>query len=240
MPRQRSFALTIALMAALSGRAAIPSSPNDVPLPLGVVLLGEHADGHIETKLSGATIYDGDRLETESSGALRARLRGSRVYLGPSAAVDLHEILGGFSADLISGTIVLSSSAGQSFRLLANGAIIRPATQQAAVLRLTKVSSYELLLTANRGAVQVSLDDEVRIVEAGNSYRIVIHPVESSRDNTSGNPPQDKGGHPPEGPPTGPPAHPTARNRVTWIAIPVIASATGIVLWRALVSPTAP
>jgi hypothetical protein len=34
--------------------------------------------------------------------------------------------------------------------------------------------------------------------------------------------------------------HPTARNRFLWIAIPAVAAVTGVVIWRALVSPTTP
>jgi hypothetical protein len=34
--------------------------------------------------------------------------------------------------------------------------------------------------------------------------------------------------------------HATARNRFLWIAIPVIGAVAGVVIWRALVSPSAP
>ena len=234
--------LTVLLAVALSGIPAMASPARGIPAPLGVVLFAKNVDGKIDVTLSGATIYDGDRLRTESTGALRARLLGLQVYLGPSAAVDVHETFEGFSADLIYGTFVVSSIAGQSFRLLAEGAIIRPATTQATVLEVTKVSSRELLITANRSPVQVSMDDEVRTVEAGESYRMLIQPVDSSLNDRSGNPPQDKGGHPPEGPPTGPTPlpHPTARNRDLWIAVPAIGAVVGIVIWRAVVSPADP
>lgn len=222
----------------MSGIPVLASLANAVPTPLGVVLQANDAHANMDMTLSGATIYDGDRLKTESNGTLRARLGGCQIYLGPSAAVDVHGISDDLSADLIYGTVIVSSAAGQSFRLLANGVTIRPATPQATVVQLTKVNSHELLLAADRAAVQVSLDDEVRTVEAGESYRIVIQPEESSPDNATGNPPQGKGGHPPEGPPTGPAPSPTARNRVIWVVIPALAAVAGVVVWRAVVSPS--
>ena len=233
--------LAIVLTAALCGIPAAASPANSLPTPLGVVVLATDANGKMDMALSGATLYDGDHLKTESNGTLRARLDRSQIYLGPNAAVDVHGASDGYSADLLYGMVVISSATSQSFRLSVNGVIIRPATSQATVVQVTKVNSHELLLNSERAAVQVSLDDEVRTVEAGESYRVVIQPEESSLDNTTGNPPQDKGGHPPEGPPTGGggPYH-TARNRFIWIAIFGVSAAAGIGIWRAVVSPTAP
>ena len=218
----------------------VASTANAVPTPIGVVLLAKDAHANMDMTLSGATIYDGDHLKTERNRTLRARLGTSQMYLGPSAAVDVHATSHGFSADLIYGTVVVSSVSGQNFRLLANGAIIRPATPQATVVQVTRINNHELLLASYRAAIQVSLDDEVWTVETGESYRMVIQPEESSMDNAAGNPPQGKGGHPPEGPPTGGGPHPTARNRVIWITIPVIGAAVGVVIWRAFVSPAVP
>jgi hypothetical protein len=65
------------------------------------------------------------------------------------------------------------------------------------------------------------MGDEVKTVEAGSSYRLEVEADE-----------------PPAANPQSP--HPTARNHFLWIAIPVVAAVTGIVVWRALVSPTAP
>lgn len=216
------------------------SRANAGPTPLGVVLLAKDAHASMDMTLSGATIYDGDRLKTENDGTLRARLGRSQMYLGPSTAADVHGTSNGFSAELIYGTAAVSSGLGQSFQLLADGVIIRPATQRSTVVQVTRVDSHELLLTCDRAAVQVSLDNEVRTIEAGESYRMVIEPEEPSLDNAVGNPPQDRGGHPPEGPPGGPGPSPTGRNRITLILIPTVAAVVGVVVWRALVSPAAP
>jgi hypothetical protein len=82
------------------------------------------------------------------------------------------------------------------------------------------INSNEMILTATRGTLEVTMGDEVKTLEAGNSYRME---VES------------------EDPPAMPQSpRPTARNHFLWIAIPVVAAVTGVVIWRALVSPTTP
>jgi len=82
------------------------------------------------------------------------------------------------------------------------------------------ISATELLLTSTRGTLEVTMGDEVKTVEAGSSYRLEVESAD------------------PDPNPQAP--HPTARNRFLWIAVPAIAAVTGIVVWRALVSPSAP
>ena len=68
------------------------------------------------------------------------------------------------------------------------------------------------------------MGDEVKTVEAGSSYRMEVETEDS------GPGPQGQGQAP----------HPTARNRFIFFLIPTVAAVTGIIIWRALVSPTAP
>jgi hypothetical protein len=82
------------------------------------------------------------------------------------------------------------------------------------------ISQTELILTSTRGTLQVTMGDEVRTLEAGNSYRMEVESADP--------------GPNPQAP------HATASNHFLWIAIPVVAAVTGIVIWRALVSPSKP
>ena len=84
------------------------------------------------------------------------------------------------------------------------------------------ISPKELILTSTRGTLEVTMGDEVKTLEAGSSYRLEVESEDP----------------PPAPNPQAP--HPTARSHFLWIAIPVIAAVTGVVIWRALVSPTAP
>ena len=203
----------------------LAKTANPASAPLGWVLQAERANVGADITSGGATIYDGDRLETQGDGTLRARLGGSQMYLRPRTLAEVHGLSNGFSANLLHGTVIVSSPEGQTFQLLANGATIRPRGTQATIARVTWVNANELLLTSDLGAIQVSLDgDDVKTIEAGNSYRMEVQ--------LEGSGPQDTGGH-------GAPTH-GGRNRAIFFWITAAAVATGIVAWRALVSPCGP
>ena len=198
--------------------AAPASSPS---APLGVVLSSENAHVGAGVTTSGATIYDGDRLQTYENSTLRVKLGSGQIVLRQNSAADVHAFPNGFLANLNSGTVVASSVEGQTFQLVADGATIRPLNTEATSGQVSMVSPTELILTATRGTLQITMGEEVKTLEAGNSYRLEVE-----SDNAASADPQT--------------AQPTARNHFLWIAIPVVAAVTGVVIWRALVSPSSP
>jgi len=200
--------------------AAPASSPS---APLGVVVAAENANVGAGVTTSGATIYDGDRLQTPANSTLRVRLGAGQMVLRQNTIAEVHTFPNGFSANLNTGSVVVSSSEGQTFQVIADGATIRPSNAQPASGQITMISPTELVLTGTRGTLEVSMGDEVKTLEAGSSYRMEVET-------------EDPG----PGPYPGQNPHPTARNRFLWIAIPVIGAVTGIVIWRALVSPSKP
>src|ERR1700687_4581380 len=116
---------------------------NPASAPLGFVLQAERAHAGADLISGGATIYDGDRLETQEDGTLRARLAKSQMYLRPSTLAEVHGLSNGYSASLFRGTVIASSPEGQTFQLLANGATIRPVGSQATVAQGTWVTPNE-------------------------------------------------------------------------------------------------
>jgi len=216
-------ALLLATVSIMLTALPVTAAPATAPsAPLGVVVQSQN--GHVgpDATYSGATIYDGDRLETTDNGNLRVRFGSSQMYLRSNTAASVHSLTNGFSAELGNGTLVVTSADGQIFQIIADGATIRSANSQPASVQITKISATELVVTGNRGTAQVSMGDEVKTVDAGNSYRLEVQP-------------EDSGPGPQPQFPT-----PTARNRFLWILIPAVAVATGIVVWRALISPDHP
>jgi hypothetical protein len=212
-----SLALTlVASVIAIPGQA-MPANPASAPL--GVIVQADRAQVGADITSGGATIYDGDRLETQDTGTLRARMGGSQIYLRPSSAADVHGLANGFSANLVHGTVVLSSLEGQTFQLLANGAAIRPVGNHPTVAQVTYVSPTALVLTSERGAIEISMGDEVKTIDPGTSYRMETVPDDSG--------PGPQGG----------PYH-TATNHFVLLALIFGGVATGIIAWRALMSPS--
>jgi hypothetical protein len=218
-----------ALSVALFGIPAMATPPNPASAPLGVVLQADRAQVGADITSGGATIYDGDRLETDAQGTLRVRLGGPQMYLRPGTAAEVHNLSKGFSASLMHGTVVVSSAAGEAFELLADGATIRPAGSQPTIAQVTWVDANELLLTSSRGAIEVSIDGEVKTIEAGNSYRMEIQPDDSDA--------QDKGNHGSGQVPVG---GGRRRKRAIFFWIAAIGVGTAIGVWRATVSPDTP
>ncbi len=199
--------------------AASASSPS---VPLGVVLAADNPNVGAGVSTSGATIYDGDRLQTPANSTLRVRLGSGQMVLRQNTIADVHAFPNGFSATLNDGSVIVSSPEGKTFEVFADGATVRPANAQATSGQISMISPTELILTSTRGTLEVTMGDEVKTLEAGNSYRLEV----ASDDAGSGPTPQSP--------------HPTARNHFLWIAIPAVAAVTGIVIWRALISPTTP
>jgi hypothetical protein len=210
-------ALTVLLLQA-PALAAPGSSPS---APLGVVVSAENSNYGAAVTTSGSTVYDGDRLKTLPNATLRVRLGSGQLVLRQGTIADVHAIPNGFSASLGEGTVVASSPEGQTFQLFADGATVHPANAQATSGQISMISPNELILTGIRGTLEVSMGDEVKTVEAGSSYRLEVEADEAEPDS--------------QGAP-----HPTGRNRFLLILIPAIAAVAGIIIWRALVSPTAP
>jgi hypothetical protein len=194
----------------------VPANPASIPL--GSVLDAERLHLGVDTS-GGATIYDGDRLETQEDGILRVRLGKSRMDLQPSTTVEVHRAPNGYVATLFRGTVIASSPEGQTFQLLANGASIRPTGIQATSAQLTWVNSHEFLLTSKLGTVQVFYKGDVKTIETGKSLRMEM---------------------PPEVP--GPPGStvPPGRNGAKYFWIGAASVGTAIGIWRALESPSCP
>jgi hypothetical protein len=215
--------LVVVLSATLIGIPAMAMPANPPSAPLGSILQAERAHAGADIASGGATIYDGDRLETQGDGTLRVRLGGSQMYLRPSTMTEVHGLSNGYSASLLQGTVIASSPEGLTFQLLANGATIRPLGTHATVAQVTWVNSNELLLTSNMGAIQVSFEGDIKTIEAGNSYRMEIQPEEASAGpQGSGRPTQ------------------AGRNHAIYFWIAAIGAATAVGVWRVLVSPSNP
>jgi hypothetical protein len=213
--------ILIAILCVVLIESPVLAAPAKSPsVPLGVVLSAENSNLGAGDQMGGATIYDGDRLQTQANSTLRVRLGSGQMALRQNTVINVHSFPNGFLANLEAGTVVVSSAQGQTFQVLADGATIRPANAQPASGQVSMISPTELILTGTRGTLEVSMGDEVKTVEAGSSYRLEVEsPDPGSSSKTQG-----------------PIAAGT--NHFLWILIPVVGAVTAIVIWRAVMSPS--
>ena len=185
---------------------------------MGVVLQANHASVGSLGAMNGGSVFDGDALSTDTGGTLQVRFGGSQAYLLPRSMAVVHQAKAGFGATLNSGSLIVASEKGNSFTLLADGATIRPATSGATVGQVTLVSPTELLLSSEKGSLEVSMDDDVKTLPEGKSVRMLIQPPD----------------------PGSPQTRRAGRNRFLWIFLAAVGAGVGIALWQALESPHKP
>jgi hypothetical protein len=194
--------------------AAVPPSA-----PLGMVLQASRDGSVIDIAAQGRTIYDGETLTTDAGRTLRVQLGGPQMFMHASSVALVHKLANGFSADLTSGSIVVSSSEGQTFQVLADGATIRPVGNAPATAQITILTPKELVLTPAKGSLEISMGNEVKTIDPGNSYRMDVQP----------DPPAD---------PSIP--LPGGSNKFGLVLIAAITVGTIIGVWRVLVTPSNP
>lgn len=188
---------------------------------LGVILLAENASVGSGVAATGATIFSGDTLATDSRGSLRARVGANQFSLLQHSSAVMRQASGIPVAILERGTMILSSSGAEPFELQASAAHIRPRTGQPVLAQVTIAGPNTLLVTSNRGELEVTIGDEVHVVPAMTSYRVEIEPEEQG----------------PMG--SGAPIK-TARSKFVLLLLAMVAAGTGIAIWRATTSPSAP
>ncbi len=224
--------LLIALLIVSLVEAPVLASPAPVA-PCGMVLQAERARVGAGEAAAGATLYDGDVLETSRGGTLRAQVGAAQLYLLADSAAALRQGAVGAGVVLKRGTVVLSSAGGGAFELQASEARIRPQTAQPTLAQVSLVGPYELLVTSQRGPLEVRIDEEMHTVPEATSYRVLIEPeAQGPRGAGAGEVGRSQG--------SGQPPVKAARSRFLQVALITISVATGIIVWRALISDENP
>jgi hypothetical protein len=222
MQRLRAFCAAV-LSSALIGMPVwgIPA-PNVAPL--GTVITADRA--HVGEAMAdvGTTIYSGDSLKTENQGSLQLRAGAARLLLLSSSVAVVNEAAGSPSAKLLSGTAAFSTAKADAFTLFASTATIRPQTDSPTIAQVAFVDDKDIVVTARRASLVVSVDGATQIVQEGQSYRVAL-------DDPDAQGPQGAGG--------GGPLR-AGRSRFLLLATIAAAAGTGIALYFAFESPSSP
>jgi hypothetical protein len=175
--RRRILATTLAFL--LTG-ISLPAQPAGTSV-LGVVTQATAAHFNASKVSVGATIYDGDRLSTESEGLLQFRGAGALLYLPGLSGVTLHGLANGTQAQLRTGSLVFSTSKAAAMEVLADEAFIRPVADGPTVAQITILGPKELEITARRGALTFSYRNETEKIAEGTAYRILLDAPDAAR-----------------------------------------------------------
>lgn len=201
--------------------------------PLGTVIAAEHARVGDAGADVGTTVYGGDRLSTEPQGNVQIRAGAARLLLSSSSAAVVNDSEGAPSAKLVQGTATFSTGNAQAFTLYASKASIRAQSDAPTIGQVTFINDKELMVTARRGAIVVSVENDSQIVEEGKSYRVLLDPEAEAQG------PAGAGGNQgPRGGGGGPLK--AGRSHFLIVAIAITGAATGFGIYKALESPDRP
>jgi hypothetical protein len=147
----------------------------------GTVVSAERA--HIEAAAAsvGATVFAGDKLDTESVGNLQIRAGAARLVLTGSSRLVWGGEAGSPSATLTGGTAAFSTAGAKAFVLHAGTAAFKPRGDEPTVANVTLLNAKELVVRCSRGAVLIAVEDDVRVIPEGTAYHIVLDPEAAGR-----------------------------------------------------------
>jgi hypothetical protein len=130
----------------------------------------------------GSTIYEGDRLSTESGGVMRIDTHALTLRLSGQSSLVLRRLAGPegkIMAELVAGILVFSAARTGNIVVAAHDAMIRPATDVSSIAHIRVVNRREVRIYAQRGALEFSYHEESETLPEGVAYRVLLDPSET-------------------------------------------------------------
>ena len=199
---------------------------------LGTIVYADRAHMGAAAASAGATVFGGDRLSTEQSGSIQVRAGAARLLLSGASSATLATDDAVPVAILTRGSATFSTANSKAFALHVASATIRPDTDQPTIGQVTVLGPKELVVKSTRGSLTVAVEDDVRVIAEGTSYRIVLEPSDTP---AAAQGPRGAGGRNYGGPPIK-----AARSRFIWYAIGVTTLITVWAIHEALESSDRP
>jgi len=203
--------------------------------PLGTVIAADRAHVGEAGANVGTTVYSGDRVSTDLQGSMQVRAGAARLLLQSASAAIVDDNEGAPSAKLVLGTATFSTGNAHAFTLYASKAAIRPQSDAPTIGTVVYLNERELLVTARRGGLTVTVEDEVQTIPEGSSFRVLLDPSEVAAQGPEG---AGSGSHDRRRGGGGPLA--AGRSRFLLLATGLIAAGTGVAIYKALESPDRP
>jgi hypothetical protein len=213
----------LALLVMAAGLAAMPALAG-TSAPMGIVTSAQRAVvGHVSA-IDGTSIYDGDILQTEPTGALRLQFGGSQMVLTGSTVVSLNKTNAGVTATVVSGSVRFASVPGSLLEVRTlKSVVINAKGDQPAVGELSVTGPASFQVGSTKGSLDVSVNGVDHTVEASNAYNVSLDGDNGGNGGSGQRSPRAAGA-----------------SGGIWIAVAAIAAGTGVALWFAFRSPSKP
>jgi hypothetical protein len=127
------------------------------------------------TAIEGATIYQGDTMETDPTGVLRIRARGSQLYMNPNSVVQLETSGPGLiRTSLLKGRVGFSSGASDLVEVQIGDMLIRSRPGVAARGEVEMITPENLRVSSIEGTFDFTFDGVTETVASGKSYQATV------------------------------------------------------------------
>jgi hypothetical protein len=211
-----------AILVVMAGLAAVPAIAGP-SAPMGIVTSAQHAViGHVSAT-DGTSIYDGDVVSTEATGALRLQFGGSQMVLTGNTVVSLSKTDAGVIATVMSGAVRFSSVPGSPLEVRTlKAVVIHSKGDQAAVGQLSVTGPTSFQIGSTKGDLDVAVNGVEHVVEASTAYNVSLDGDNGGSDKRKGSPAA------------------AGKSGGIWIAVAAIAAGTAVAIWLAFRSPSRP
>ena len=154
---------------------------------IGIVSHAERAHVGMGSASTGTTLYEGDRLTTDTGGELAVRNSSVALQLEQQTSVTLGSLAPGekgIAVDLASGTLIFSADEGAAVVVNADGATILAADDAATIAHVRVVNPQELRILAQRGPLEFTYRNEQQMIAEGSCYRVLLKTGEGDPDDS--------------------------------------------------------
>jgi hypothetical protein len=149
---------------------------------LGVVT--QSSGGHLNSTVAtvGATIFNGDLLNTEAPGTLGVRAGAVQLVLSDDSAILMGHEGATLAPVLQRGSVSFRVENGGALLLIATDVRVRPQSSELTVGQVT-LETCAVVITSRTQALEVVAGKETKIVQEGQSYRVSFEGACNKRSN---------------------------------------------------------
>jgi hypothetical protein len=149
--------------------------------PLGILTLAYGAHLNASDAFAGSSVFEGERVSTDTNGKLSLRIGSSMITLAEQSAAMLQRSGGGAHMDLDAGSVYLGSAESNPLEVHVEGALLRPHGDHPAQVQIQIFGPKILQITTRQGSLDFSYGKEFRVLPEGQTYRIYLESADEPR-----------------------------------------------------------
>lgn len=241
------FLASVLFALVLAAPSASAQTPSGAPA-LGLIANTINGNVGDAAAIEGSTVYSGDYLSTREGGSMLVRFGSLSLELQPSSGAHIYRAPYGVIVELNHGTATYATPGSQqNLVIVASDVRVTPVLSLADMGRVSLEDPCHVSVYSQRGQVDVQTGPESRVVEEGKAYRVTAMNEVSYRDFVSPDVSDYHSYHthracaaPTQTVHSNRAAIAAGTSHFVLVSSVVVGAATGILIYKALESPSRP